>query len=354
MRRAVKAVCLVLVLGLAVIGCGKKSGLEGKVVDGAGKPISGMKIIAKQVQPIKGYEQFEATTGSDGAFKFSGLFPTSEYILMPWLQDWSVAPMILLKYEEKKLMALFNKDGWFTEQKMSILSGPEGLTRMLVSPIIVQPFATTITGKAINWQGKATANITVVARQIQAVPGYEQFETITGADGSFRFEKLFPEAGYRFMLKATDGPVTEMREMQTGYMQQSGQLSGILTPVRFISSNGALLDTKTGLQWTPDLMKRDITWDEAKEYVAQLNYGGFSDWRLPTRAELKSLYDPSIKADYKIDSMFQLSNYWVWTEELVSNDSSSAWHVGFTKGNENSYYRSTSNNNRVLAVRFPR
>jgi len=59
-----------------LLGCGKKSGLEGKVVDGKGKPMAGVKVVAKQVQPIKGYEQFESTTGSDGGFKFGRLFPT--------------------------------------------------------------------------------------------------------------------------------------------------------------------------------------------------------------------------------------------------------------------------------------
>jgi hypothetical protein len=94
--------------------------------------------------------------------------------------------------------------------------------------------------------------------------------------------------------------------------------------IRFVPIKDDMIikDSQTGLQWTPDLMKRDITWDEAKAYVAQLNHGGFSDWRLPTRAELKSLYDPSIKADYKIDPMFQLSACCSWTGKL--GDSSSA------------------------------
>jgi hypothetical protein len=47
------------VLCLAVVfllyGCGKKAGLEGKLVDGKGQPLSGVKVIANQVQPIKGY-----------------------------------------------------------------------------------------------------------------------------------------------------------------------------------------------------------------------------------------------------------------------------------------------------------
>jgi hypothetical protein len=106
----VMAVCMML--GAALFGCGKKSGLEGKVVDGKGKPIAGVKVIAKQVQPIKGYEQFEATTEADGGFKFNKLYPTSEYVLALYSDKW------LAKGEPDKLD-----------------SGPEGQTKILPSPL---------------------------------------------------------------------------------------------------------------------------------------------------------------------------------------------------------------------------
>lgn len=61
-------------------GCGEKSGLEGKVLDGKGQPIAHVKIIAKQVQPIKGYERFEAMTGTDGSFSFKR---TNAFTLTP-------------------------------------------------------------------------------------------------------------------------------------------------------------------------------------------------------------------------------------------------------------------------------
>ena len=235
MRKAAQAMCLMVVLGLMVIGCGKKSGLEGKVVDGKGNPIAGVKIVAKQVPPIiKGYEQFEATTGADGMFKFSDLYPASVYVLWPWMQD----------------------------TKFSVISqsGPKGETVILPKPFAI------------------------------------------------RFAPI------------KDGIIIK--------------------------------DSMTGLQWMPDRGRKDITWDEAQAYVQGLKTGGFSDWRLPTRAELKSLYDPSITAEYKIDPMFQLSACCPWTGEL--GDSSSARPFDFSSGYEYSNYRSASNDGRVLAVRSPR
>ena len=58
-------------VGCDKIGLGKKqSYAEGKVVDWNGKPVAGVKIIATQKeQPVKGYEQAETVTGSDGTFR---------------------------------------------------------------------------------------------------------------------------------------------------------------------------------------------------------------------------------------------------------------------------------------------
>jgi len=98
-----------------MIGCGgKKSGLEGKVVDGKGQPLANVKVAVKMSQPIKGYEQFETTTGADGMFQFGKLFPTSEYHLM------------------------FFSDRWVSDQKMKIESGPEGQTKMLLEPVTIR------------------------------------------------------------------------------------------------------------------------------------------------------------------------------------------------------------------------
>jgi hypothetical protein len=113
MRFLIKAF-MVLAVCLALVGCGKKAGIEGKIVDGKDKPMSGVKLIANQAQPIKGYEHFETKSGSDGTFKFKGVFPSSEYVIEPWSDEWkSVA-------------------------KVKVQSGPEGQTSMLEKPFMVR------------------------------------------------------------------------------------------------------------------------------------------------------------------------------------------------------------------------
>jgi hypothetical protein len=115
-----KSLHLVIVLSvfsiLTVIACSaaKKTGIEGKVVDGKGLPMSGVKITATQVQPIKGYEQIESASKSDGTFKFTGVFPSSEYIIKP------------------------QSDAWQTDAETTVMTGPEGQTRLIDKPIIVR------------------------------------------------------------------------------------------------------------------------------------------------------------------------------------------------------------------------
>ena len=155
-------------------GCGgKPSSMEGKIVDGKGEPLNKVKIAAKMTQPIKGYEQFETTTGSDGTFKFKKLFPTSEYQL------------------------IFYSDRWQKEKRIKIESGPEGQTKLLPEPLTI-----------------------------------------------------------RFMD----------------------------------AKEGVVVDTKTGLMWAARHNGSDINWYSAKSYCENYRGGGYAGWRMPTQDELAGLY----------------------------------------------------------------
>ncbi len=63
---------------------------------------------------------------------------------------------------------------------------------------------------------------------------------------------------------------------------------------RFVFSDLTATDKKTGLMWTRDanIAKKDMTWKDAFKFIEKLNkqkYAGYSDWRLPTKGELKTL-----------------------------------------------------------------
>lgn len=112
MGKAIK-LCVVCLVMFIVMGCGKKSGLEGKVVDGQGKPLAGLKVMAKMEQPIKGYEQFDTVTDSDGNFSFRKLYPGSKYVLKPW------------------------SDKWTTEASATVETGPDGETVLMPNPLVI-------------------------------------------------------------------------------------------------------------------------------------------------------------------------------------------------------------------------
>lgn len=123
----------------SLLACGKKTGLEGKIVDIAGNPVTNVYVVVTQLQPIKGFERLHATTGSDGAFHVVGVFPNSDYMLSLWSESWANTPLMAAGYEPTKLTAFFNKEGWTTDNKLVITTAPEGETRLLASAILVRP-----------------------------------------------------------------------------------------------------------------------------------------------------------------------------------------------------------------------
>lgn len=102
-----------LVMVFCLCSCSKSSGLVGRVTDSNGQALAGIKVIAKQVQPVKGYEQFEAISGADGSFKFAKLYPSSQYLLTP------------------------QPTNGMTGESVTVSSGPEGQYTSLSAPLVV-------------------------------------------------------------------------------------------------------------------------------------------------------------------------------------------------------------------------
>lgn len=230
MRYAVRYIS-VLSLAIALAACGmggKQSAVEGKLLDGYGKPVAGVKITAAQVQPIKGYEQFEAVTSSDGSFRIRGLFPSSQYVLKPW------------------------SDKWTCDTAVRLDSAPQGETAVLPTPMVI-----------------------------------------------------------RFT----------------------------------VSSEGVIGDSQTGLEWVvgPD---RNTNYAQAEQWVSACKAAG-GGWRMPTRAELKTLYQRGL-GEGNMDPAFKTTGIRIWAEP---KDSSSAWHFDFKGGFEDSYFRYDGPHFRVFGVR---
>jgi hypothetical protein len=95
-------------------------------------------------------------------------------------------------------------------------------------------------------------------------------------------------------------------------------------------------DSTSGLMWR-NVDDCCYTWEEAKSYCQNLNLGEYSDWRLPTIGELRSLirgcdatetggpgpggryWSPELKGD----------GWWHWSSSIVADASGVAWFVDF-------------------------
>ncbi len=100
------------------------------------------------------------------------------------------------------------------------------------------------------------------------------------------------------------------------------------------NGNGTVTDSSTGLMWQQETGAY-MNWQNALDYCENLSFAGYSDWRLPTIEELRTLvdksnYNPSIDINYFEDTF---SSYYLSS----SNDPfyiDHAWGVYFYYGSD--------------------
>jgi len=107
--------------------------------------------------------------------------------------------------------------------------------------------------------------------------------------------------------------------------------------VQTVKGAKVVIDRATGLMWQQAGSSDAMTWENAQNYVKQLNrdrYARFADWRLPTIEELASLLEPTKKnGDLYIDPVFDARQRRCWSADKVASDASRlAWYVYFGGG----------------------
>jgi hypothetical protein len=135
-------------------------------------------------------------------------------------------------------------------------------------------------------------------------------------------------------------------------------VSTIQADERFIDNgDGTVTDTLTSLMWAAADNMGDINWDDAQTYCKNPPIAGYkySDWRLPTIHELKTLYDKDLEGyetdcglNVRIHPVIRLSCAWVWT---IDSQAISAYAFSFRKGYHYSTLMLTKKNYRALPVR---
>ena len=99
-----------------------------------------------------------------------------------------------------------------------------------------------------------------------------------------------------------------------------------------IKSDSVVFDNASGLMWQQSGANTTMNFEDAKEWVEQVNFAGFNDWRLPTLEEAMSMVEPEQKNGYYINPIFDNKQGLIWTADEMKSDPRTAWAVGFGKG----------------------
>jgi serine/threonine protein kinase len=132
------------------------------------------------------------------------------------------------------------------------------------------------------------------------------------------------------------------------------------------------VDYINGLMWTSSEHVPHMNWTLAGEYCQDLELGGKSDWRLPTKEELlatvdscggtsvqysdnnwssikdKNLVNSSYQSCYKNKGFKAGSSYWSSTSTSISGDTDYAWIAYFNYGYVNRFTKRGSNSVRCV------
>ena len=150
-------------------------------------------------------------------------------------------------------------------------------------------------------------------------------------------------ADYEFWLaKENDGFPSAVRLVRT--LVPEGRMTA---EERFqVNRDGTISDFQTGLMWKASDSYLDldkwVTWPEAKVYIKELNqdrFAGYTDWRMPTRKEAQSIYDPASPVTDKFGDTVYLPPVFppgpgqtTWTKTLHKTDPSVAIRFHYYNG----------------------
>ncbi|MBN2524764.1 MAG: DUF1566 domain-containing protein [Deltaproteobacteria bacterium] len=128
-----------------------------------------------------------------------------------------------------------------------------------------------------------------------------------------------------------------------------------------VTNNPVVTDSATGLLWqgcagglSGDACATGTatmyTWKNALAYCESLNWGGYTDWRLPNKKELLSIVDDSRYNPARDMTAFPATpSSDFWSSSSNASSENSAWYVDFDYGSV--YYYSKTDTYHARCVR---
>ena len=199
--------------------------------------------------------------------------------------------------------------------------------------------------------------ITSTLQGLGAFPGYDQqFLGMLGMHGTYEANNAMHDCDLMINIGARfDDRITgKIDEFSPGSkkihidIDPSSINKNIKVDIALVGDVKVVLDRASGLMWQQSGSANEISYGEAKEYVARLNsdqFAGYNDWRLPTLEEAMSLMEPTEKnSGMYNDPVFDNTQRWIWTSD--TNETALAWLANFVSGNcytyPNDYFDFTS------------
>lgn len=105
------------------------------------------------------------------------------------------------------------------------------------------------------------------------------------------------------------------------------------------NGDGTVTDKRTGLMWVKDctgdgcLSGATTSWEYARIFCENLTYAGYTDWRLPSRDELKGILDTGVSDENGNDTrIFKTNSGYYWSSTNYEKNSSYGFVVSFPFG----------------------
>lgn len=103
-----------------------------------------------------------------------------------------------------------------------------------------------------------------------------------------------------------------------------------------------VIDSQTGLMWAKNgnTLGESMDFDSARDKVKSLNYGGYADWRLPTKVELALLTMKGMLRNYEwfnANGYISIQPSYYWSDNSTPSSELSEWTINMKDGEPRQY-----------------